>query len=157
MFISDLNMPNAYRTFLKSHINYILCHMHFHVFLEASFFFYLRFVSRTFTNHRTAREGGGHFINSSLPLLTASQALRTQPGDYCRGLAHRCTYLAAGIELGTFGFSAQVANTKLRVLGSFFVIDIVLVFFFVNFEHISQLFLVFLLTFNKKLNASQEK
>ena len=59
MFISDLNMPNAYRTFLKSHINYILCHMHFHVFLEASFFFYLRFVSRTFTNHRTAREGEG--------------------------------------------------------------------------------------------------
>ena len=128
MFISDLNMPNAYRTFLKSHINYILCHMHFHVSLEASFFFYLRFVSRTFTNHRTAREGGGHSINSSLPLLPASQALRTQPGDYCRGLAHRCTYLAAGIELGTFGFRAQVANTKLRVLGSFFVTDIVLVF-----------------------------
>ena len=40
------------------------------------FFFYLGFVSRTFTNHRTAREGGGYSINSSLPLPPASQALR---------------------------------------------------------------------------------
>ena len=32
------------------------------------FFFYLGFLSRTFTNHRTAGEGGGHFFNSSLPL-----------------------------------------------------------------------------------------
>ena len=29
---------------------------------------------------------GGHFINSSLPLATASQTLRHQPGDYCRVL-----------------------------------------------------------------------
>ena len=40
------------------------------------FFFYLGFLSRTFTNHRTAREGGGHFFNSSLPLPPASQTLR---------------------------------------------------------------------------------
>ena len=40
------------------------------------FFFYLGFLSRTFTNHRTAGEGGGHFSNSSLPLPPASQALR---------------------------------------------------------------------------------
>ena len=39
------------------------------------FFFHLGFVSQTFTNHRTAREGGGHSINS-LPLPPASQALR---------------------------------------------------------------------------------
>ena len=51
-----------------------------------SFFFYLSFVSRTFTNHWTAREGGGHSINSSLPLPPASQTLRHQPGDYCREL-----------------------------------------------------------------------
>ena len=51
-----------------------------------SFFFYLGFLSRRFTNHRTAGEGGGHFFNSSLPLPPASQTLRHQPGDYCREL-----------------------------------------------------------------------
>ena len=40
------------------------------------FFFYLGFLSRTFTNHRTAGEGRGHFFNSSLPLPPASQAIR---------------------------------------------------------------------------------
>ena len=50
------------------------------------FLFYLGFLSGTFTNHRTAGEGGGHFINSSLPLPPASQALRHQPGNYCRKL-----------------------------------------------------------------------
>ena len=40
------------------------------------FFFYLAFFSRTFTNHGTAGEGGGHFFNSSLPFPPASQALR---------------------------------------------------------------------------------
>ena len=39
-------------------------------------FFYLGFLSRTFTNHKNAGEKGGHFFNSSLPLLTASQTLR---------------------------------------------------------------------------------
>ena len=37
-----------------------------------SFFFYLGFLSRTFTNHWTAGEGRGHFLNSSLPLPPAS-------------------------------------------------------------------------------------
>ena len=36
------------------------------------FFFYLGFLSRIFTNHRTAGEGGGHFFNSLLPLSPAS-------------------------------------------------------------------------------------
>ena len=48
------------------------------------FFFYLGFLSRTFTIHRTAGEGGGYFFNSSLPLRPASQTLRHKPGDYCR-------------------------------------------------------------------------
>ena len=39
-------------------------------------FFYLGFLSRTFTNNRTAGEGGGHFFNSSLPLPPTPQALR---------------------------------------------------------------------------------
>ena len=49
-------------------------------------FFYLGFLSRTFTVHETAGEGGGYLFNSSLLLPPASQALRHQPGDYCRGL-----------------------------------------------------------------------
>ena len=32
------------------------------------FFFYLGFLSRTFTIHRTAGEGGGYLYNSCLPL-----------------------------------------------------------------------------------------
>ena len=49
-------------------------------------FFYLGFLSRTFTIHETAGEGGGYLFNSSLPLPPASQTLRHQPGDYCREL-----------------------------------------------------------------------
>ena len=33
------------------------------------------FLSQTFTNHRTVGEGGGHFVNSSLPLPPVSQTL----------------------------------------------------------------------------------
>ena len=50
------------------------------------FCFYLGFLSRTFTNHRSAGEGGGHFFNSSLPLPPTPQALRHQPANYCRQL-----------------------------------------------------------------------
>ena len=50
-------------------------------------FFYLGFLSQiTFTNHRTAGEGAGHFFNSSLPLPSNSQTLRHWPCDYCREL-----------------------------------------------------------------------
>ena len=34
------------------------------------------FLSQSFTNHRTAGEGGGHFLDSSLPLSPASHTLR---------------------------------------------------------------------------------
>ena len=40
------------------------------------FAFYLGFLSRPFTNHRTAGEEAGHFFSSSLPLPPASQTLR---------------------------------------------------------------------------------
>ena len=40
------------------------------------FFFYLGFLSRTFTIHGTAGEGGGYLFDSSLPLPAASQTLR---------------------------------------------------------------------------------
>ena len=41
-------------------------------FYESYFFFYLGFLSRTFTNHRTAEGGGGHFTTTS----TCSQTLK---------------------------------------------------------------------------------
>ena len=44
--------------------------------LTNDFFSIWDFLSRSFTNHRTTGEGGGHFFNSSLPLLPASQTLR---------------------------------------------------------------------------------
>ena len=50
------------------------------------FFFYLGFLSQTFTIYRTAGEGGGYFCNSSLPLPPSSQTLRDQPGNCCREL-----------------------------------------------------------------------
>ena len=44
--------------------------------VQITVFFYLGFLSPTFTNHSTAGEGGGHFFHSSLPLPPASQTLR---------------------------------------------------------------------------------
>ena len=48
------------------------------VFIQKSMylFFYLGFLSWTFTIHRTAVEGGGYFFNSSLPFSPASHTLR---------------------------------------------------------------------------------
>ena len=45
------------------------------------------FLTRTFTIHRTAGEGGGYFLNYSLPLPPVSQTYRQQLYDYCRELA----------------------------------------------------------------------
>ena len=50
------------------------------------FFFYLGFLSRTFTIHRTAGEGRSYLFNSCLPLPLALQILRHQPNDYSREL-----------------------------------------------------------------------
>ena len=58
-----------------------------------SFFFYLGFLSRTFPIHRTAVEGGSVLFYSSLPLRTASQALKHQPSDYCRERLLQGTHL----------------------------------------------------------------
>ena len=46
------------------------------VTLTVTFFFYLGFLSQTFTIQRKAGEGGGYLFNSSLPLPPASQTLR---------------------------------------------------------------------------------
>ena len=58
--------------------------MYYFLIVFVLFFFYLGFLSRTFTNRRTAVKGAWHFLNSSLPLTSSSQTLRHQPGDYCR-------------------------------------------------------------------------
>ena len=49
---------------------------------STTFFIYLGFLSRPFTNHRTDGEGGAYFFNSSLPLPTASQTLRNWPSAH---------------------------------------------------------------------------
>ena len=47
--------------------------LHIYIYI---FFFYLGFLSRTFTNHKTAGDRGEYFFNSSTPLPPTSQALR---------------------------------------------------------------------------------
>ena len=53
---------------------------------EGTFFFYTRFLSRTFTIHRTAGKGKSYLFNSSLPLPRASQIPMYYLGSYCREL-----------------------------------------------------------------------
>ena len=71
--------------------------------------FYVGFLSRTFTNHRTAGKGGGHFINSSLPLPPLHKHL-----DISRAITAESSPLHKACQpdsnKGTFGFRAQVAN-----------------------------------------------
>ena len=55
-------------------------------YLFSCFFFYLVFLSRIFTIHRTAGEGGGYLLISFLPVLPASQKLGYQLGYCCREL-----------------------------------------------------------------------
>ena len=55
-------------------------------YIHVIFFFYLDFLSGSFTMHRTVQERGCYFFNSSLPLPPASQTLGHQPGDYSREL-----------------------------------------------------------------------
>ena len=43
---------------------------------KKAIFFYLGFLSRSFTNHRSTREKEGYLFNSSLLLLPATQTLR---------------------------------------------------------------------------------
>ena len=66
--------------------------------LGLSFFFYLGFLSQPFMDHRTAGEGGGHFFNSSLPLI--SQMITAQSSLLDIG--------SSQIEPRTFGFQAQL-------------------------------------------------
>ena len=79
------------------------------------FFFYLGFLSQTFTFHGTAGEGGGFLFNSSLPLPPASQALRHQPGDYCRELTSAHSW-QPGSNREPLVSERKSLTTKLRAL-----------------------------------------
>ena len=74
--------------------------------------FYLGFLSRTFTIYRTAGEGGGSFYDSCLPLPPASQTLRHQPSNYCRGLTS--THSQQSLELGPSVSERKLLTTELR-------------------------------------------
>ena len=74
------------------------------------------FFSRTFTNHRTGGEGGGHFFNASLPLPPASQTLRHQPGDYCRELNSAHSQQPDSIRESIRVSECKSLTTKLRAL-----------------------------------------
>ena len=87
----------------------LVIHRCFLIFTFAKYFFYLGFLSQPFTNYRIAGEGGEHLFNSSLPFLRISQTLKTLAGRLLQR-AQLCTWVAAGLVPGTFGFRAQVAN-----------------------------------------------
>ena len=78
----------------------------FSLFGKKSFLFYLSFLSRTFTIHRTA-EGRGYLFNSSLPLPPFSQTLRHQ---------HLCPQLAAALEWDPLVSKAKFLTMKLCTL-----------------------------------------
>ena len=78
-------------------------------------FFYLGFLSRIFTSHMTAVEGGGHSINSSLPVPPALQTLRHKPGDYCRELTFAYSWHPDS-NLEPLVSERKSLTTKLRAL-----------------------------------------
>ena len=83
LYVVDIFKYKIYKMLNNRNLSFIQELFSFCLFF---FLFYLGFLSRTFTIHRTAVEGGGYLFNSSLPLPPASQTLRHQPGDYCREL-----------------------------------------------------------------------
>ena len=73
-------------------------------------------LSRTFTNHRTAGEGGGHFFNSSVPLPPALRALRHQPSIYWRELTSTHSW-QPGSNREPLVSECKSLTTTLRLLG----------------------------------------
>ena len=66
------NNENVY-IYIYIYIYTYICIMYTYVYI---YIFYVGFLSRTFTIHRTTGEGGGYPFNSSLPFPPASQTLR---------------------------------------------------------------------------------
>ena len=91
-FLNGLLDLSLYWLFITAIFSYLkFKFLDLDVIIMFLFFFSLRFLSQPFNNHRTARKGGGHFFNWSLPFPSASQTLGHQSSDYCRQLtsAHR--------------------------------------------------------------------
>ena len=65
----------------------IVHHFHiYHIWSYLCFIFYLGFLLRTLTIHRTAGEGWGYLFDSSLPLPPTSQTFWHKLQDACRVL-----------------------------------------------------------------------
>ena len=73
------------------------------------FFFLFGFSFTTIHESQDCRGRGRVFLNSSLPLPPASPALQILTGRLLE-TAHLCTQVAAGFQLETFDFRAQVTN-----------------------------------------------
>ena len=50
---------------------------------------FIRFLSRTFANHRTTEEEEDHFLNYSLRLTLNSRTLRHLPDVHCKKDSHK--------------------------------------------------------------------
>ena len=77
--------------------------------LNSIFLFYLGFLLRTFTNHRTAGEGGGHFFISSLPLPPKALLKRYRYLDISQAITAESPPLHIGsswIRTGNLWFSS---------------------------------------------------
>ena len=76
IFFLKRTMLNAHMHLQRSHSFIVKVLIRQFLNSSCSFFFYLGFLSRKYTIHRTAGEGGGGFLfNSSLPLLPVCRNL----------------------------------------------------------------------------------
>ena len=76
-----------FKTLLSAYTEILFLHVVKHILLFLVFvFFYLAFVLRMFTIHKTVVEWGGYLLISFLPLPPASQTLRHYLGYCCREL-----------------------------------------------------------------------
>ena len=111
-----------------------------HAAVSTHFFFLSGFSFTNIHESQDCREGGGHFFNSSLPLPSASQTLRHQPGDYCRELTSAHSQ-QPGSNQEPLVSEWKSLTTKLRWSGHSFVIKflkvsliiLILIFLFLNF------------------------
>ena len=97
------------------------------------YFFLVRFSFTKIHDLQDSRGRGRQFLNSSPPLLPPSQTWTKAWQHLQRD--HLCTYLAAGIEPGTFGFRAKSLITNYWEFTGVFLI------FIINFDNFGLLFL----------------
>ena len=114
-------MPGVHKIMKKSVTWFLMCVSPFcgqqtlQFFSFFLFFFCLGFLSRTFTIHRTACKVGCYLFNSSIPLPSASHALRHQLGNCCRELTSAHSQQAES-KWEPLVFERKSLTTKFRVL-----------------------------------------